>query len=55
MNMKQKEIKSIRKEATTMLIESGVFCKKKLNNLSDNDFFKLLEIVISSHTSKETA
>jgi hypothetical protein len=51
----QQEIKLIRKKATKMLIESGVFSKKKLNNLSDNDFFKFLDIVNSAHTRKETA
>ncbi len=44
-----------REKATNLLVQSGVFSKTKLENLNDDDFFKVLDIVKLPHTRKETA
>ena len=48
-------VDAIREKATNLLVQSGVFSKTKLENLNDDDFFKVLDIVKLPHTRKETA
>ena len=56
-NQEKQEIKLIREKATDILVDAGmetkigagIFSRTKLNNLNDEDFFNVLDIINSTH------